>query len=503
MSNQSFLESMRLLEENYDDIRDFIHKYNQLSLIEFDYHVSNDFNLYSQYESFDFSILERNLDTLIAHLNVIRRISSHPIIRLKDEIETLPVESVFKITNQTFLHISNHSELWGDISNNMLIPKKLQTQINTDEYAIYENVGFVFLVYKILAYVRHNQRIIKDILYTNKFLNFDILERIHHTLYFQAIGKLQTGYLKNLDRNYSQSYRCLNKLNFIESTLKAHMTNTIFKRVKVPQKYVLKKTNIFMHHKDYKKIFNLLLHFLDAEDRMTLNLAEQKSDINYLLYVKTLFVFSLNHFNFKLKTKRINFNKLNLNFVFDGWQLNLKDVTAKYKKGILLTVKKNVQYRILILPYSNEPTDLSQFEKRFALNEIIYVSYLETGDNLYISKHNLNSFQRLQQIVLRAMIYSDTKKDICPFCGNPLAKEGKNKWVCYTCRNEITKLNCEEQDKIYYATTIKNFKMPEDISLKDEFLYTRYMEGIMYYRNITKLDKDLNPICPHCQKIHI
>ncbi len=497
-------ENLLNLQEDYKEVDTFLKNYNNCSIIEFDYHLTHHFNLYTHYDNFDFSSLESNLDLIANNLSSLKRIASSPIIRLKDDMDTLPIEAVFKINYKTLLHASNHSELFSQYYDSNLLPRKLLTYINVDEYSIYENVGYVFLISKILEYLKRNLRIIKDMLYTNKTLDFNALERIHHTYYFLALGKLQTSYLVNLDKQYDKSYYLLNKLNYLKNSIDAHLINPIFKKVKVVDKFSLKKTNIFLHQKDYKKVYNLLRIYNKKEDKV-----DDKKNIsivfyeNYLHYLKILFVFAICHFNFKLENQKIDFNNFDLKFNFQNWSLNLRDSFYKNHKGILLKIKKETEYKIFILPYEEKLFSNKEFIE-YRADEIVFASYFEKNDTIYISNNNLNSFQRLQQIIQRAMIYSDYKKETCPFCGNSLERLKSNKhptWLCSSCHNKIISFNCKVEKKKYFATTIDNFHN-EIENIKDEYLYSRYVEGLMFYRNITSIDNKLNLICPYCKKIH-
>ena len=497
-----------LLLKDYQEVIPFLKQYNDCSLMDLDYHLTNDFHLYSSYEHFDYFVLENNLDLIIANFSVILRIASHPIIRLKDHMETLPVESVFKIDNKTMMNIANHSELWEDYDDDMITPKKLLTYTSVDEYAIYENIGFVYLTHLILSYVKHHLRILKDMLYTNKILKFNVLERIHHTYYFLAIGKLETGYLKNLDQHYDSIYRILNKLNLILNTLKAHLVYPIYKKVKVPRIYHLKKTNIFLHHKGYKRIYRLLKHFMSQEEEFNLPKANINEELStsYLYYLKLLCVFSIEHFNFQLINKKIDFYHFNLSFKFKKWNLNIKDFLFKNKECLLLTIYKETTYKILFIPYE-ENFKKEVDKKTYDVNEILYLSYQEDqqDDVIYISNNNLNSFQRIQQIILRAMIYCDTKKETCPFCGSPLDQHMFNNkpiWICSTCHNKILLKHCDAVDKNYFSTQLDHYEIKKEDFKDDAFLYSRFLEGMMFYRNITKIDTNLNPICPFCKKTH-
>ncbi len=489
------------LNTDYEFVNTFLKKYNNLDYIQFDYHIVHDANLFLSHENYDFMRLEATLDEIIKAMGAIKRIFARPIIRLKDSMELLPIENVRIINNSSIVHAASHADLWDDITEEGIKPKKLLTYNNQDNYAIYENVVFVMGINKILSFVKKNMRILKDFVYINE--DMEGKKRYHHIDYFLAIGKLQSGYLRNTDRYYNTTLRCINKMNFIYATIKARLVNPVYKRVKVKNhKLDLKKTNIFKHHKDYKKIYHLLKFFEDEEIKYHKD--EFTFETNYFHFLELITVFSISHFNFKPEEKqKFDFYNFDVNFRFKKWKLNLRQSSYKDKKVLLLKVKADYEYRILIYP-------MAKFEDNFKLEDVDYrsedkviFSLDESEKTTYISLTDIHSFQRIQQLILKAMIYTDKTRDICPFCGNELVKVKDSthpSHVCNVCRNEIIEFNCKTIKKKYYATRIQNFV--NQVDNDNKLPYSVKKENLMYYRNITKIDDQLNIICPYCHKIH-
>ena len=56
--------------------------------------------------------------------------------------------------------------------------------------------------------------------------------------------------------------------------------------------------------------------------------------------------------------------------------------------------------------------------------------------------------------------------------------------------------------KDYYVTTIRNFRVKRDKlrRIRDKLLQRRINEGILHFRNITKMTTDLAFVCPYCNK---
>ncbi|MDD3067654.1 MAG: hypothetical protein PHF13_02140 [Acholeplasmataceae bacterium] len=222
------------------------------------------------------------------------------------------------------------------------------------------------------------------------------------------------------------------------------------------------------------------------------------------------FVFSLGHFSFETKsTSKINLHRLNVDFTFKKWKINLHSVEGKY---LLLTFNKDVPYRILLCPSldSSIHLDSEELKSLYQHDEVAVVSPLQEDsqkkESLFISMENIDSFRRIQQLLLKGMIYSDKARTDCPFCfKNLVFDERKKAYVCPDCRTEIYEDACSETDKIYYYTKISNFK-PNLISKLangfGEWMKERKSEAAYYYRNITNINEDGEIECPVCHHIH-
>ena len=120
---------------------------------------------------------------------------------------------------------------------------------------------------------------------------------------------------------------------------------------------------------------------------------------------------------------------------------------------------------------------------------------------------DIDSFRRIQQIILRGMIYSDTKRDVCPFCGKPLHKDpNRNLYQCHDCMTQIKESTCIEAKKRYFYTDNAHLKKyivrKSDFKLEDLWYYEKQVESLMYFRNITKINEKSEILCPYCSKVH-
>ena len=473
---------------------------------QFDAAVVRKINLFVLQENFDFEGLEEALDRILQELSAIKRIFAHPIIRLKDTGAILPVESVRVVNNTTIVHASSHSELWGNLSEEGLTPRKLLTVQSEDQYTIYENQAFVYAIDSILQFVGRNMRALTDMLYADGNMQFNLLERLNHLEYFLAIGKLHIGYARNYDQYRTAADRCLDKLFFINRVIRARLGSPLYQKCKKHKGNLpLKKTTIFRMHKDYHRIYLLLKWFADEtlqDEAPTVPYADAEE--GYGLYLSMLTVFAAGHFNFTFREEKMDFYNLRQLADFAGWTLAVESLQTEKGHALQLSIVKDRLYRILLL--SNESRDVLPIVED--ADEVLTVSQTAESGKLCLSIHDVESFRRIQQILLRGMIYADTKRTTCPFCGeelSPAVNNGKTVWECASCRTVIGESVCPESGIPYAETHIKQHQptaLGASSNRRDELLYDRYVESQMHFRNITPLSDAGKILCPHCGKVH-
>ena len=450
---------------------------------DFDSAVQTGLNLFALREDLDLTALSEILDRIIATLPALKRIFSTPIIRLRDVGEILPVEAVRVVNSKTLSHISVHSELWSNIKDDKLIPRKLMSIRQEDDYAIYENIVFVRTVDIILRFTSRNIAVLRDMLYANREMTFNLLERENHPMYFLALGKLHTGYLRDYDKYLLPIERCYEKLLVIEHALIPRLSMPVYKKCKKKSvKLGLKRTNIFRSHKDYRKLYSLAKYFSDIGlDSLSSDDAEVSAE-EYSAFCAMLCIFSAGHFNFKFdKNQTIDFKNIESNASFGEWKLNFR----KENGGIMLTVSKDKDYKIFLCP-----SDVASANA----DEVVPVS-ADGAEALRLSLYDIDSFRRIQQMILRGMIYADAEHKICPFCGKELTATDEA-YECGACRTVIRENICPETGESYYSTEIKHFRRPKNAK--------KYAvpEGAMFYRNITRIGAECEILCPRCGREH-
>lgn len=502
------------LKEYYDKIEEFMKANKKLSYVEFDYAIVHDLTLFTIDPDFSFEVLEDTINAIIKVIPAIKQIFAKPFIHLKDQNVILPTESVRIINNKTIQHISSHSQLWSDVKKNEVKPIKLLTRTYEDNYGIYENLFFCKVIDDILAFTRNNLRILKELIYTNQTIEINLLERLNHLNYFLALGKLHTGYSRHFDSYYGESIQCLNKLQYILNTIVPRLKRPVYKNNKVrPKNLKARKSNILSMHKDYHQVYKLskyfILHNIGNEKKLEAvdTIALQK---NYFQFCMLMTIFSIGHFNFICeKDKQITFSKLSMNFQFKDWKLKLSIKKLIEQSVLMIDLGKEIHYRIVLIPTIEKDNLelLHCIQKQIEAEEYIVCSpYENSKDCMEISMTSLESFRRVQQVILRGMIYADQKRKDCPFCNHQLTVNlerslpNRLAYECTSCRTGIEYGYCPEQKKTYHYTQILG--LTKERIEGDSWLVERKLEAQMYFRNITKINDDMEIICPYCNQVH-
>lgn len=423
-----YTERFLRLADAYSSIEKFISSHEELRYSDFDRMVERDVNLFAMSENFDFVGTEKTVDAILAAVPAIKRIYARPITHLKTTSVILPIESVHFFDNRTILHAANHSEQWEDITDEGIKPRKLLTQNNIDTYKIYENVAFAHAINISRSFIAHNIRILKELVYNDRNMRFNLLERINHIDYFLAIGKLHTGYVRHYDKYRIMAERLLNKLMFAQRIIMSGTGRAVYRKCRNEDKnFTLKKTNILKMHKDYHRIFVLLPYFSDrniSEIQEPLGTDAENLYCGYYDYCKLLVIFSAGHFNFQCADgETIIPDSLSVKFTFGDYALTVSSMDCSENGCICLDFHKDADYRAVLIPCikrENRDSVAESVKNTVAADEYLTVTPFDDGGDVYIDISDIDSFRRIQQIILRGMVYSDKKRNVCPFCGEGL-----------------------------------------------------------------------------------
>jgi len=495
------------------DIQTFVEKHENVTYIEFDYYVVRDITLFSVDPDFDFERLKNTIHQIRKSTPSMKRIFSKPIIVLKDTDDVLPVENARIINQNTLLHLANHSHNVSNLTNRSVKPRKLLTRIYEDDYSIYENVIFCNFIDEILSLIKKNRRTLNSLLYASNIMKFNLLEKVNHVDYFLALGKLHTGYIRDFSQYFSLSKELLMELSQIKLVINTRLNKAVYQKNKARNKSLsLKKTNIFLMQKDYHQVYKTYKYLLNNQIILQKSKAEIDYDLliqNYLTYVRILSIFAVGHFNFEIDPKiKMNLNFLNATFTFKGWKLVISNTV---ENEIILSFTKEKVYNIMIVASTKDILDIDQYKEDYHVDEIMIANqfdedYLER-DDVYISMEDVDSFRRIQQIILKGMVYSDTVRNVCPFCGGKLHKDSHRPiYQCNDCMTQIKEAICIESNKPFFYTDnahLKKYAINISDYKQDEYwFYKKQIESSMFFRNITKINHKGDIICPHCNKIH-
>jgi len=136
-------------------------------------------------------------------------------------------------------------------------------------------------------------------------------------------------------------------------------------------------------------------------------------------------------------------------------------------------------------------------------NEQKVITYAENNNKdfaiLPLSLFDINSYRRLQKIIIRYITEFDTDK--CPYCGSD-TKKIENGNICNNCELIITDTKCPncKQDYKYLWYSTKEDKLKEMQKISDDDFFNK--DSLFQYKDIVdmKVDEKLRliPICPKC-----
>lgn len=496
-------------EVEYGPILRFAKEHSGIPYNFFDEYTVKGVNLFALRDACNFDFFEKTLDKIIAALPSIKRTLSKPILRLSDRSEVLPVESVRVINAATLRHAAVHSELWDGSDESVARPKKLLTLCHEDSYVTYENIGLARLVDSILKFTAHCAHQLSEVLYAaSTEMRFNLLERENHLVYFLAIGKLHIGYVRDYDKYRVMAGRCIEKLLFVQKTIKARLQSPVYQKCKsFISKFVLKKTTTFRVQRDYHAVYRLLKWF--SEEQVPLSTDTVEDAEPYSAYATLISLFAIGHFNFSFeKEQKLDFLNLNATARFGKYRLRIKRLNVKDNTALLFTVKKEKTYRILLaLSPDAEQKEKTRafFQKRYKAEEYLVAAPVKNEGVICLSLFDIESFRRVQQLLLRAMVYADDMRNECPFCGAQLSQslEDEGRYECENCRQVIASAVCPKTEEPYFYTTLKGFRAKNETEERGKhkrILRDRYREGKMFFRNITPVTDEGTPICPCCDK---
>lgn len=355
-----------------------------------------------------FDSITKDIDvSLIAeYVDKLPHIFQKPKQHLKQVNEVRPAAIVSRIGQESISHLASHSEHWKGIKVNGLVPERLLARTLEDDYAIYENRVVKTLVDKLY----------KDV----KFLkeeNVDCSMQMRmddgHSLsseqknYYHAREVLLRG-MDDDSIAWNQMLLDEQRISIgrILICLSQCKSSPLYRLLK-KQKAVtgkIKKTNIFMMDKYYKEVYRLW-ELLNNKQEYSLYDDVKDIDIEYEIFCKILFLFSLKYFHFEEKNQQADIfqgGKLLLSeYYFKYWNLAVKDIFLEELNvnAFEVTLWKDNPITIDVTDY-NISSDISLDKRKLDINGnrlIFYKQFTDPEQEDLLKKLRLNWPQNKQK----------------------------------------------------------------------------------------------------------
>lgn len=480
----------------YSSFLPFAKAHPELTEEEFRNSLSKEVNLFSTGEDFDFESLKNTLSVLRKVLPSIKRIFRKPIIELTEEDKIVPVEAAGRIDSKSVAHLSSHPELWDKIENGELTPRQLLSKTYKDNYVFYENLVVVSFTDQVLSFLRKKKEILRDLLYSSHSFNVNLLDRDNHPNYYKGLEKLQGGYISNFQGFAEKAAGAQEELSSLEDSIRLYLNRPVYRYChKVHKKLALHKTNILGMQKDYHRVYVAYRNLFSVRKNDTVySRSEEDENEGYPLFVKCLLLFSLLNYGFLVDPQtRISLSRLSLKADFHGTGLSVEE---QEDGNLRLTFLKDRPYSVLLVLNNKE-------KKTENAVRVLPVSPNEKDGSLFLSIDDIESFRRIQQLLLSGLVNCASSFETCPFCGSQMSYEKKNggDYFCPTCREVIQKKHCPETDKDYYETSIRHYRL-RLYDGEDPYEKKRSLEAAYRFRNITPAGSFGELLCPYCRKEH-
>lgn len=500
-------------EENYENIGSFVKKHKSFNMTNFEDYLDNELSLFITAPKCDFNKVEDLSNKIIENLPYLKKVFSKPWIILDDTREVLPVEYVKRMNSATFIHLSKNPRFVESKEEKKIVPNKLLSKIYIDDYCTYENKIFCLLINKILLFVHRNQRILNNLFYLERNENINFFDRTYHAHYLDALGKLKVSYLREYRMYLDLAVKLYGSLKKIDNSITPQLNKPVYKKNKgkLPKKIQLKRTNLFYHEKNYRQVYKLFNVFYKEKYLFNFEAAKKPEELkkNYFNFVLLLILFSVSNFNFKTdNTANLDLKHFDIDFNFKTFNLNIKNMN---NEAILLTFDKEKEFKLTLVPLISPSINKDSYRQKYASDALFFLTNYEvdyySNEDISINIQYIDSFRRIQQLLLLGMTYSSVKLDTCPYCGSTMKYNKTLKgYLCESCNELIKKNECKETNASFYSSSIYGYRN-RDVSLNrdediDKSIYLMRLEKSLKFRNITRINENFMPICPYCNKVH-
>lgn len=501
-------------EKIYEPLADFARHHPTFRAYQLESFLQQGLTLFTTAANLDFEKVEEVADKIIANLPYVKQVFSKPWINLKFKDEVLPAEFVKRMNSATFQDLSRHPEMISKVEiGGSPVPSKLLSKVYIDDYSIYENRVFCKLVDQILTFTRKKDYYLREILLAKERSSVDFFEKTNHPQFLLALGELHVAFIRKYNDDYQEVSKIVDLLTRIRNVVVPRLKKPVYQLNDVKNETIrLRRTNLFYHEKNYSRIYKLYDYFLKNKVNKKDETPPDHPDRyrrNYFRFSSLLTLFAILHFNYAKPEEELSTDGLSSSFSFKGYGLSLASFPEE--GALVLTFQKEASYKAVLLPRTVRGGDLSSYRSRYGADEAVFLSPYErdnpSPEEIFASMNNIDSFRRIQQILLRGMIASDQKKEICPFCGYALRPERRKRaYACNICDLLIKEETCPDTGRKYWTTSlVEHVEKPVDPRFdmaRDPWVYNRRVEEGLNFRNITPIDNRQRPVCPWCGKAH-
>lgn len=232
----------------------------------------------TEIRNFDMSFL----DTIESVYPAILKIMRDPKKSIRYDEEIVSVEKAKKVNSQTVRHLSSHTQLIKEITDEGdVIPSKVLTTFAEEELAIYENRFIKSLVKRIEMFLERRYEVMKVSLESFESQKLNVSNE------FLLSGQKVTVNLdievkNDLTTNVETTKEQYNRLLYIREMIQG-LKGSEFMRALAKAREVLPpimKTNIIMHNPDFKLCYGLWL-YLDKVDGISTNIDIKEKNYRY------------------------------------------------------------------------------------------------------------------------------------------------------------------------------------------------------------------------------
>lgn len=355
---------------------------------------------------FDSVTKDIDINSMAECVDKLPHIFQKPKQHLKQVNEVRPAAIVSRIGQESISHLASHSEHWKGIKVNGLVPERLLARTLEDDYAIYENRVVKTLVDKLYKKM-------KSLKAENMDCSMQIGIDDGHSLsseqknYYHARDVLMRGMDDDsIAWNQMLLEEQLIAIGRILDCLSQCRSTPLYRLLK-KQKVVtgkLKKTNIFMMDKYYKEAYRLW-ELMNNKKEYSLYDDVKNIDIEYEVFCKVLFLFSLKYFNFEARNKQTDVFRggklLSSEYYFKYWNLVVNDLYLEELNtdAFEVTIWKDDPITIDVTDY-NITSDISLDIDKLNLSGnrlIFYKQFTDSEQDDLLRKLRLNWPQNKQK----------------------------------------------------------------------------------------------------------